>query len=160
VPRPDRDWSRLSAGARRRWVGAFGGPRSLGPERRAERARLAYGAGARLPVEHTGHAGPREAIFSQLVTVDGAMERVTVGGYTEIHRAAQHAHDVGALQRGRVTPADFKRRWSRRGRRVAGFALESTPARVIAETARAGPPSLPFVTYPVPPRRRAPRRSR
>ena len=155
APRPDRDWSRLSRGAQRRWIAAFGGPRSLGPERRRENARGAYASGVHLPATHTGHVGPREAIFAQLVTVDGAMEHVTVSGYVEIHRAAQHARDVGALATSDLTPAefdrlaaDFRRRWRRRKRRVAGFELESTPRRVLTAVVDAGPPSAPFVQYP------------
>lgn len=53
---PDRDWSRLSAGSRRRWVAAYGGPRS--ENSRAEReanARAAYESGSHLTVSQRGH---------------------------------------------------------------------------------------------------------
>ena len=126
-----------------------------------ERARLYYEGGGHLSVEHTGHVAPREAIFSQLVTTDGVMEHVTVGGYNEIHRAAQHAHDVGVISTPDLTSAqfervaaDFRRRWRRRKRNAAGFELESTPRRVLAAMAEAGPPSQPFVISPDKVRRR------
>ena len=143
MPRPERDFALLSRGARRRWIGQYGGPRSLGPERRAERARLAYERGAHLAPEHTGHAGPYEATFSALPTTSGVQE-VTVRSLVEASRAGEYGADVGLLLDGELSPAQFRRRWRRRVRKLGDFELEATPDRVIAMVTEAGPPPEPF----------------
>lgn len=153
MARPERNFDLLSRGARRRWIAAFGGPRSLAPGRRAERARHAYEAGEHLPVEHTGHVGPYEATYSQVVTTQGALE-VTVHSRVEASRIGDHAHDVRLLRDGHLDSKAFRRRWRRRVRKVGNFELESDPDRVIAAVTEAGPPPEPFY------RRQPPRRSR
>ena len=153
MARPERNFDLLSRGARRRWIAAFGGPRSLAPVRRAERARHAYQAGEHLPVERTGHAGPYEATYSQVVTTQGALE-VTVHSRVEGSRVGAHASDVGLLLDGQLDPKAFERRWRRRVRKAGDVELESDPERVIAAVSEAGPPPEPFY------RRQPPRRSR
>ena len=155
MARPERDWNRLASGTRRRWVSAFGGPRSLGAERRSERARLAYEAGGHLPVEHTGHAGPYSAVFSELVTTTGVHQYVRVTSRVESRRAGEYESDVGRLLGGQMELAAFRTRWKNRVRTVAGFEVEADPKRVIAMKTEAGPPPEPFYTGPLRRRRAA-----
>jgi hypothetical protein len=151
MARVERDFDLLSRGARRRWIAAFGGQRGLGPVRRAERARRAYESGEHLPVERTGHAGPYESTYSQVITTEGARE-VTVHSRIEARRIGDHAHDVRLLAEGRLDPQAFRRRWRRRVRRVADYELEWDPDRVIAAVTDAGAPPEPFYRSQ-PPRR-------
>ena len=153
--RPDRSWSRLAAGTRRRWISAFGGPRSLAPERRAERARLAYEADEHLPTAHTGHAGPYAVVFAELVTTTGVHEHVRVTDRVEGRRAGEYEADVGRLLGGHLEPAAFRSRWTNRVRTVAGFEVEADPDRVIATKTEVGPPPEPFYVGPVRRRRAA-----
>lgn len=155
APRPDRDWGRLAPGTRRRWVSAFGGPRSLGAVRRAERARLAYESGEHLPVAHSGHAGAYSVVFSELVTTTGVQHHVRVTSRVEGRRAGEYEADVGRLLGGRMEPAAFRARWRHRVRTVAGFEVEATPSRVVAMKTEAGPPPEPFYTGPLRRRRAA-----
>lgn len=155
MPGRDRDWNRLAAGTKRRWISAYGGPRSLGVERRAERARLAYEADERLPTAHTGHAGPYRVVFSELVTTTGVHQHVQITNRVEGRRAGEYEADVGRLLGGHLEPGAFRRRWRNRVRTVAGFEVEATPDRVIAMKAEVGPPSEPFYTGPVVRRRAA-----
>ncbi len=151
----ERDWNRLAAGTKRRWVSAFGGPRSLGAERRAERARLAYEAGEHLPTAHTGHAGPYAVVFAELVTTTGVHEHVQVTDRVEGRRAGEYESDVGRLLGGHLEPAAFRARWRSRVRTVAGFEVEATPERVLAMKAEVGPPPEPFYVGPLRRRRAA-----
>jgi hypothetical protein len=146
MARVERDFDLLSRGARRRWIAAYGGPWSLAPQRRAERARRAYEVGEHLPVERTGHAGPYEASYSQVVTTKGARE-VTVHSRVEARRVGDHAHDVRLLQDGKLDPRAFRRRWRRRVRKVADYELDWDPDRVIAAVTEAGPPPEPFYRH-------------
>lgn len=154
VPRRDRRWAGLARGTKRRWVSAYGGPRSLGAERRAERARLAYEGGASLTPEQRGHGGPYRAVFTQLVTTEGVVENVEVNDRVETHRAAQHANDVGRLLAGEIEPRAFRLRWRRRVRTVGGYKLDWTAGRVTAGIAEAGPAPSPYVVSPSPVKRR------
>jgi hypothetical protein len=151
----ERDWHGLAPGTKRRWIGAFGGPRSLAPDGRAERARLAYEGGERLPVEHSGHAGPYESHWSQVVTTRGVRE-VSATTRVEALRLSDHTADTGRLVSGSLEDEEFFRRWSRRKRSVGGYELESDPDRVIALLTEAGPPPEPF--YRRGPQPRRPRR--
>ena len=155
MPRPDRDWSRLASGTRRRWISAFGGPRSLGAERRAERARLAFEAREHLPTAHSGHAGPYAVVFAELVTTSGVQSSVRITDRVEGRRAGEYESDVGRLLGGHLEPKAFRRRWRHRVRAVAGFEVDFTPERVIAMKAEVGPPPQPFYTGPVSRRRAA-----
>lgn len=155
VPRPQRAWDRLASGTRRRWVSAFGGPRSLSAERRAGRARLAYEAGEHLPVERTGHAGPYSAVFSELVTTAGVQQHVRITDRVEGRRAGEYEADVGRLLGGHMDPAAFQDRWRHRVRTVAGFEVEADPDRVLAMKTEVGPPPEPFYTGPMRRRRAA-----
>ena len=146
MARSERDFDLLSRGARRRWVAAYGGPRSLAPQRRAERARRAYETGEHLPVERTGHAGPYEATYSQVVTTQGVRE-ATVHSRVEASRIGDHAHDVRLLLDGNLDPRAFRRRWRRRVRKVADYELDWDPDRVIAAVTEAGPPPEPFYRH-------------
>lgn len=144
--RPDRDWSQLATGTRRRWISAYGGPRSLGAERRAERARLAYESGVHLPTAHTGHAGPYAVIFAEVVATAGVHEHVRVTDRVEGRRAGEYEADVSRLLGGHLEPSVFHDRWRRRVRTVAGFEVEATPNRVLAMKTEVGPPPQPFYT--------------
>lgn len=155
MPRPDRDWNRLAAGTRRRWVSAFGGPRSLGARRRAERARLAYEAGEHLPAAHTGHAGAYSVVFAELVTTTGVHEHVRITDRVEGRRAGEYEADVGRLLGGHLEAAAFRARWRHRVRTVAGFEVEADPDRVIAMKTEVGPSPEPFYIGPVRKRRAA-----
>lgn len=155
MPRPDRHWSQLAPGTKRRWVSAFGGPRSLSAERRAARARLAYEAGEHLPAAHTGHAGPYAVVFAELVTTSGVHEHVRITDRVEGRRAGEYEADVGRLLGGHLEPSAFRARWRRRIRRVAGFEVEATPDRVLAMKTEIGPPPEPFYTGPLRRRRAA-----
>ncbi len=139
----ERSFSLLSSGARRRWIAAYGGPRRLGPVRRADRARRSYEAGMRLPVEHTGHAGSYEVTYSQVVTTAGVRE-VTVFDRVDARRVGDHSRDVRRLRDGGLDPSSFRRRWQRRVRRAGDVELESDPYRIIASVTEAGPPPEPF----------------
>lgn len=139
----NRDWDSLAAGTRRRWVGAFGGPRSLSPDARTRRAGAAYQSGASLPAAHTGHAAPYDAVFAGLATTSGLRD-VIASTYNDRHRAAQYARDQRLLNENLLDPAAFRRRWSRRVRRVGDDELESDPARVLELMRRSGPPPDPF----------------
>ena len=155
VPRPDRDWTRLVPGTRRRWVSAFGGPRGLGAQRRSDRARLAYESGEHLPVAHSGHAGPYSVVFSELVTTTGVQRHVRVTTRVEGRRAGEYEADIGRLLGGHLEPSVFRARWRQRVRTVAGFKVEADPDRVLAMKTEAGPPPQPFYTGPVRRRRAA-----
>lgn len=155
MTRPDRHWYQLAGGTRRRWISAYGGPRSLGAARRAERARLAYEAGEQLPTAHTGHAGPYTMVFSELVTTTGVHQHVRIKNRVEGRRAGEYEADVGRLLGGHLEPGAFRRRWRNRVRTVAGFEVEATPERVIAVKVEVGPPPEPFYTGPVVRRRAA-----
>lgn len=155
MARPDRDWSGLAAGTKRRWVSAFGGPRNLGAERRGERARVAYEGGEQLPVERTGHAGPYAVVFAELVTTTGVHQHVRVTTRVEGRRAGEYQSDVGRLLGGHLEPVAFRARWRQRVRTVAGFEVESDPDRVLAMKTEVGPPPEPFYTGPLRRRRAA-----
>lgn len=109
----DRRWSQVAPGTQRRWIGAFGGPRSLSPAARRARAERAYEAGAHLPAAHTGHAPQAEAVFSAIATTDGVQPVVGVT-YLEKRRLGAYAHDTRRLLRGELSDRDFERKWSRR----------------------------------------------
>ncbi len=130
----DRRWSRLAPGTRRRWVAQAGGPRSLPPAERARRARLYYEGGRHLAREHTGHV-TRQPMTFRVVTTEGLRD-VTVASYRDKSRLGTRAHDEGALlgrlQYGRLSDAEFARKWRRRKREVGGYTLEADPARVRA----------------------------
>jgi hypothetical protein len=145
-----RNWSMLSRGARRRWIGAFGGPRSLPPEQRERRARSAYEAGEQLPHEHTGHESASEVTWSGVATTTGVRE-LTTRTYAEGRRVGEHSRDVLSLQDAladeedwRERSSSFSRRWNRRNRSAGGFELEGDPERILVMTAAAGPPPQPF----------------
>lgn len=147
----DRRWSRLAPGTRRRWVGAFGGPRSLPAAERRRRAELAYEAGAQLPAAHTGHAPQPAAHFSAVATTEGVIA-LTGASYNERRRLGQYAHDtrqlLGAEQAGGEGYGQraraFERRWGRRSRKVGDAELEWRADRVVAAWAVHGPASQPF----------------
>ncbi len=138
-----RDFGRLSAGAQRRWIAAVGGPRSLGHERRLERARQAYEAGEHLPAEHTGHQAAPIVTHAATPTTRG-VRRVRATTRVEATRLGQYDRDVQRLLEGDLDPMDFGRRWRRRVRRVGGVELEADPNRVLALMAAAGALPQPF----------------
>ena len=109
----ERRFSQLAGGTQRRWIGAYGGPRSLPPAERRRRAERAYQAGAHLPAEHTGHGRQTEAIFSAVSTTNG-VEAVVGVTYLEKRRLGAYAHDTRLLLRGEMSDRDFQRKWSRR----------------------------------------------
>lgn len=139
-----RDWSSLAAGTRRRWVGAYGGPTSLGPAARRARAERAYESGAHLPREHTGHAPRTESVFNGVATTNG-VETVVGLKFWEQRALGQYAHDTRALLRGEMTDQDFERRWSRRKLQIGpDVTLVADPRRVRAMWAQHGPVRQPF----------------
>lgn len=160
-PRSEASWERLAAGTRRRWVGAFGGPRASSPDRRQERARFAYLQGEALPVEHTGHGPEVVSTFSQIATTVGVAELRT-SDRAEARRIAEFARDceelLGAYRDGHdfdEAAKAFERRWRRRVHRAAGITFETNPLAVVAMLTEIGPAAEPFYA-----RRVARRRSR
>ena len=147
----DRSWEALAPGTRRRWVGAYGGPRSLPPAERARRAELLYQAGAQLPAAHTGHAPQPAAHFSAVATTEGVIALISVS-YNERRRLGQYAHNTRELlaasraggEEYRQRARAFERRWKRRSRTVGDAELEWRADRVVAAWAIHGPASQPF----------------
>jgi hypothetical protein len=141
--RRTRRWEELAPGTKRRWVGAFGGPRSLSPAERARRAERFYGAGAHLPKEHTGHLPPPQTEWSAVATTEGIAQ---LQGRTrrESSRLGTYAHDTRELLTGGMTDKDFARKWRRRVRTVGDAELEADPRVVRALWTVSGPPPEPF----------------
>jgi hypothetical protein len=139
----ERIWSQLSPSSRRRWIAAFGGPRRTEAAHRAELARLAYESGARLPADHTGHAGRYEVRFSQVVTTEGVRD-LTVESRIEARRVGEHTADVALLRDGIVDAPTFRRRWRKRISTAGSAQLEADPDRVLVFVTEAGPAPEPF----------------
>ncbi len=138
-----RDWSRLAPGTRRRWVGAFGGPRSLSPAERARRAERFYEAGAHLPKEHTGHVPAPTTTWSGISTTQG-IQSVEATTRREASRLGTYSRDTRELLAGGMTDQEFAAKWRRRVRTVGDAELEADPRAVRALWTVSGPPAEPF----------------
>lgn len=142
----DRSWAALAPGTRRRWIGAYGGPRSLPAAERARRAELAYQSGVHLPSEHTGHV-ERHRMRFRVATTAGIVV-IETANYRHKSRLGAFAHDSGLLlgdlrdrngqPLGAMSEAAFRRRWGHRVRTVTDeasgriYTLEKDPRRVRA----------------------------
>jgi hypothetical protein len=69
----------------------------------------------------------------RLVTVDGPQVVVTKGT-REARVAGRRAHDQGELWRGRMTPEEFRRRWT--GRTIGGEQMEGDTDRLVERLRR------------------------
>ena len=131
MPAP-RNWSRLSAGSRRRWIAALGGKGS--PVRRAKRAAQAYEAGAHLRPEQRGHesSAVRQArSISGFVGPGARFVDFRAPNRGDLRRLARYDALVGQLSRGQITNAEFRRKVSS-WRPIAGQGLTSDPDAVLA----------------------------
>lgn len=116
-------------------------PRDFGAE---YRRRIAHGvARGHSRAAAAGHARRGEEPISRLVrvwsdvpTTAGLTDVVTVGG-RQASVLGRYEHDVGALARGLLTPAQFSRQWAGPRGRVNDVQLESDSRRVLAQVREA-----------------------